>query len=445
MNVLILGAGFGGVCTAKHLLKQSKGILDFNITIVDRNTYHYFTPFLHEVATASIHADHIKRPLRILFKGEKNVEFHQGEVSKVNLDSKTVEFCTDCKSCRNAPKCEHFEYFNKASFTVNRRRSISYDYIVLAMGSQPNFFGVPGADKHAFTLSSIKNAEIIRRRILECFELANHTNTLELKKEMLTFVVVGAGATGTEYVVELYDLCKEVLAEEFEFVDFERDCRIILVEAMDRILPNMDDYLIKYAMKNLQDKNIEIMTNTQVTKITDCMVELNGNICIPTHNVMWAAGVKANPLVAGLPLEKDRISRVKVNAFLQAEGEPSVFALGDNACFMPENSERPLMQTAQVAVQESKAVAANIIKHCKGEKLEPFKYVFLGSTVSLGGKRGVADIVGKVELKGFSAWFGWKLTYLRHLLVTEPFFRAIWDWFYDMVYNRHMARFKLHD
>ncbi len=204
------------------------------------------------------------------------------------------------------------------------------------MGSQPNFFGVTGAGKFSNTLSSIKNSEDIKTKILECFELANHTNNRKLKKELLTFFVIGAGATGTEYIVELFDLCKNVLAKDFEFVNFERDCRIMLVEAKDQILPNMDPYLVKYAMKYLQGKNIEIMTSTKVTKITDCNIELNGKISIPTHNVLWAAGVKANNLVARLPLEKNSDDRVKVNAFLQVTGKPEVFALGDNAYFVPK-------------------------------------------------------------------------------------------------------------
>ena len=213
---------------------------------------------------------------------------------------------------------------------------------------------------------------------------------------------------------------------------------------MDQILPNMDPYPVKYAMKHLQEMKIEIMTSTKVTKITDCTIELNGKFSIPTHNVLWAAGLKANNLVASLPLKRNSDGRVKVNSFLQAADKPEIFALGDNACFMPKEGENPLMQTAQVAVQESKTVAMNIVKHFNGKKLYHFKYVFLGSTVSLGERKGVANLIGKFELKGFSAWFSWKLTYLRHLLVIEKLSRALWDWSFDLLYNRQMARFKLH-
>mgnify|MGYP000241748036 FL=1 len=244
--------------------------------------------------------------------------------------------------------------------------------------------------------------------------------------------------------MELHALCKNVLAEVFEFVTFDRDCRIILIDAMDQVLPNMDPYLVKYAMKHLQEMKIEIMTSTKVTKITDCTIELNGKISIPTHNVLWAAGVKANNLVASLPLNKNADGRVKVNSFLQAMDKPEVFALGDDACFIPKEGKSPLMQTAQVAVQESKTVARNILKHISKKKLQPFKYVFLGSTVSLGERKGVANLIGKFELKGFTAWFSWKLTYLRHLLVIEKLSRALWDWSFDLLYNRQMARFKLH-
>jgi len=442
-NILVLGAGFGGICTAKYLLKLTKKIPNVKITILDRNSYHFFTPYLHEVATASIHSDHIKRPLRMLFKGE-SVEFHQGEIKRVDLKNQTVEICINCTNRDNPLKYDHYTYINKADFISDRRQTFRYDYLVLAMGSDPNFFGVAGADKHSYNLSSIKDSKEIKTQILECFELANQTNNLQLKKELLTFVVIGAGATGTEYIVELHDLCKNVLAEEFEFVTFDRDCRIILIEAMDRILPSMDPDLVKYAMKHLQENKIEIMTSTKVTKISDCTLELNGMISVPTHNVLWAAGVKANHLISGLPLKKDSIGRVKVNSFLQAMDKSEVFALGDNACFIPEEIEIPLMQTAQVAVQESKTVAMNIVRHFSEKKLHRFKYVFLGSTVSLGEKKGVANLVGKFELKGFSAWFSWKLTYLRHLLVIEKLSRALWDWSFDLLYNRQMARFKLH-
>jgi len=443
LNILILGAGFGGLCTAKYLLKITNKISDTKITILDRNSYHFFTPYLHEVATASIHSDHIKRPLRKLFGGE-DVEFHHGEIKTVDLKNQTVEVCTIWSDCDNSPKYERYTYVNKADFVPDRKQVFRYDYLVLAMGSQPNFFGVTGADKYSYTLSSIKDSEAIKARILECFELANHTNNLKLKKELLTFVVIGAGATGTEYIVELHDLCKNVLAEEFEFVKFDRDCRIILIEAMDQILPNMDPYLVKYAMKHLQENKIEIMTSTKVTKITDCTIELNGKVSIPTHNVLWAAGVKANNVVTDLPLKKDSIGRMKVNSFLQSTGKPEIFALGDNACFTPKEGDLPLMQTAQVAVQESRTVAMNIVRHFSEKKLHRFKYVFLGSTVSLGEKKGVANLIGKFELKGFSAWFSWKLTYLRHLLVIEKLSRALWDWSFDLLYNRQMARFKLH-
>jgi NADH dehydrogenase len=443
LNILILGAGFGGICTAKYLLKLTSKIPDTKITILDRNTYHFFTPFLHEVATASIHSDHIKRPLRKLF-GEDKVEFHQGEINTVDLTNKSVEICTNCSKCDNSPKYDRFTYINTPDFVSERRQTFQYDYLVMAMGSQPDFFGITGADKYSYTLSSIKKAEDIKARILECFELANHTNNLQLKKELLTFVVIGAGATGTEYIVELYDLCKNVLARDFEFVNFDRDCRIILVEAKDQILPNMDPYLVKYARKHLQEMKIEIMTSTKVTKMTDCSIELNGNTSIPTHNVLWAAGVKANNLVAGLPLEKNPDGRLKVNSFLQVTDKPEIFALGDNAYFVSKEEEHPLTQTAQVAVQESKIVAMNILKHFKKEQLQPFKYVFLGSTVSLGERKGVANLIGRFELKGFAAWFSWKLTYLRHLLIIEKRTRALWDWSFDMLYNRQMARFKLH-
>ena len=146
LNILILGVGFGGICTAKYLQKLTSKIPDTKITLLDRNTYHFFTPFLHEVATASIHSDHINRPLRKLFEEDK-VEFHQGEINTVDLKNQIVEICTNCSKCEITLKYDRHTYFNAPDFVSERRQEFHYDYLVLAMGSQPDFFGVTGAEK----------------------------------------------------------------------------------------------------------------------------------------------------------------------------------------------------------------------------------------------------------------------------------------------------------
>ncbi|MFQ5647381.1 MAG: NAD(P)/FAD-dependent oxidoreductase, partial [bacterium] len=426
---------------AKHLARKLKNKSGVNITLIDRNTFHFFTPLLHEVATGGIEANHIKRPLRPLFR-DTVVEIERGNVQKINLKKKEVTICASCPTCSNRELCSIKFNLEAEGMASCRKKTFSYDYLVIAMGSAPNFFGIEGAAEHAFVLNSIDSAERIKEHIVSCFELADHIDDYEVRKSFLNFVIVGAGATGIEFGVELHDLCIENLTPDFERVDFPRDGRIMVVEALDKILPMMDEQLTEYARKLVQERHIEIMTNTKITRVGMKEVEINGNEIIPAHTVVWSAGVKANEVIAGVKAAKDRLGRLMVNRSLQLEDYPEVFALGDNACFMEE--EKPLPQTAQVAVQQAKCLADNIESLVKGQPLEPFKFVNFGSIISLGPNKGIANFMGPVKFSGFLAWLSWKSIYLRHLLILEPPHKALWIWLVDLVSNREISRHKVH-
>jgi NADH dehydrogenase len=223
MHIVILGAGFGGTCTAKYLAKKTKK--NVKITLIDRNTYHFFTPLLHEVATGAIDANHIKRPLRPLFRNS-NVHIVRGNIQNIDPGNKEITLCGNCLACSDKEDC--MVKFNLESEELGhcRKKIIHYDYLVVAMGSAPNFFGVEGAKENAFVLNNLASAEAIKEHIVSCFEIAEQLDDPEKRKSLLSFVIVGAGATGVEFSIELHDLCIENLAQDFENIDFKKEGRI---------------------------------------------------------------------------------------------------------------------------------------------------------------------------------------------------------------------------
>jgi NADH dehydrogenase len=441
VHIVILGAGFGGTCTAKYLVKKLKK--DVQITLIDRNTYHFFTPLVHEVATGAIDANHIKRPLRPLFR-DTNVQIIRGNIQKIDHQKKEVILCANCLSCTDREDCTVKINLEVEGLGHCRKRAVTYDYLVVAMGSAPNFFGIEGAQENSFVLNNITSAEAIKEHIVSCFEIAEHVDDVEAKKSLLTFVIVGAGATGVEFSIELHDLCIESLTQDFEYIDFETHGRIILAEMMDRILPMMDEPLIQYAKELLAKRNIELRTGASITQVGKKEVQINNEETIPSHTVIWSAGVKANDVVAGMDAPHDRIGRLKVAPSLQLEEYADVFALGDNTCYLNEKTQKPLPQTAAVAVQQAKCVADNLALLIKGKPPQPFNYIEFGTTISLGKNQGIANLLGHVRFRGFGAWFSWKTVYLRHLLIIESPWQALWEWFIDLVYNREISRYKVH-
>jgi NADH dehydrogenase len=416
---------------------------DVEITLIDRNTYHFFTPLVHEVATGAIDANHIKRPLRPLFRNT-NVHIVRGNIQNIDPRNKEITLCANCLVCSDKEDC--MVRFNLESEELGhcRKKIIRYDFLVIAMGSAPNFFGIEGAQENAFVLNNLTSAEAIKEHIVSCFEIAEHLDDPEKRKGLLSFVIVGAGATGVEFSIELHDLCIESLAQDFEDIDFKKEGRIILAEAMDRILPMMDEPLIQYAKELLMNRNIELRTAAGITKVGKREVEINHREIIPTHTVVWSAGVQANDVVVGMDTAKDSIGRLKVRPTLQLEKYEQVFALGDNTYFLNEETQKPLPQTAQVAVQQARYVADNLVALIEGKQPQPFKFIDFGTTISLGKKQGIANLLGAVRFRGFGAWFSWKAVYLRHLLIIESPWRAVWDWFIDLVYNRELSRYKVH-
>ena len=443
VNIVILGAGFAGLCSSIYLHQFLGKYKNIHITVIDKNSHHLFLPFLHEVATGSVPPDHIKRPIRALLAG-KDINFIRGEVQGIDLKENFVENCSRCQECNRVDRCLRRELAFPEDKIVPRISKIAFDYLVISLGSSPNFFNIPGADKHSFVADNLKSAETIKEHIWECFEIADHVDDEKIKKELLTFVVVGGGATGVELAAEIHDLFHQVLSKEFSFANFNKYGKIILIEARNTILPDIDSDLRTYALAKLEKKEVDILTNSPVLEVTAGGIKLSGANHLPSRTVIWAAGVKANTFVEHLPFKKDSSSRVEVDAHLNVINHPRIFAIGDNAYSRAENINDPLPPTAQVAVQQALYAARNITHKIVEKDLIPFYYFHFGSSLSLGEKSGIAKFTGFLSLRGFAAWFSWKSLYLKHLMVIERLPEALWDWFTDLVFNRRLARFKVH-
>lgn len=442
-KILILGAGFGGIYTAINLSRRLKKREDIEITLVDGNKFHLFKPMLHEVATGSVDPTHIIQPIRTVMKG-RHFSFVEGFVQRMDLKARHALVCTECGSCAKVKEMNLGEFdISGKVFKPLKKKDLHYDYLVLAVGGQPNFYNIPGVTENAFPLYSLEDAVKIREHISRAFEIADHLEDPELRKRVLTFVVAGAGPTGIEFITELHDWVFQTLLGTFENIR-EEDPRLILVEAGPDILPFSAENIRRDAREAMKGMSIEIMTKSPVLELAKNYVKVGGDNpqLIFSNTLVWAAGVKGNELLDGLSLEKDRIGRIKVDEFLGVIGHPGVYAIGDCASFQSEGMPQPLPQTGQVAVQEAACLVENIVRDIEGRPKKPFRYKEMGSMVSLGERSAVSNIFGFIGLSGLMGWLSWKFVYLRHLMGIHRKARVVLEWFFDITYDREASRHK---
>jgi len=442
-KIIILGAGFAGIFTAINLSRRFKKRPDIEITLVDGNRYHLFKPMLHEVATGSVDPTHIIQPIRTVARG-RNFSFVEGFVQRIDLKNKKILICSECASCTKVKdmNLDEFDISGKI-FKPLKRKKLDYDYLVLAVGGQPNFYKIPGVQDFALPLYSLEDAVKIREHVSRAFEIADHLEDPEIRKRVLTFVVAGAGPTGIEFITELHDWIFHTLIGNFENIRKE-DPSLILVEAGHDILPFSAENIRRDARKTLDEMKIEIMVDSPVLGLEKKHVEIGGQNPrrVDTSTLVWAAGVKSNELLDDLNLEKDRIGRVKVDEYLSVLNHPGVYAIGDCAAFQAKGHDYPLPQTGQVAVQEAACLVKNIVHDIEGKSKKPFRYRDMGSIVSLGERSAVSNIFGFIGLSGLLGWLSWKLIYLRHLIGIHRKARVILEWFFDITYDREASRHK---
>jgi NADH:ubiquinone reductase (H+-translocating) len=430
-HIVILGGGFAGIEVLKTLQKKFRNNKNVTITLVSRDNFLLFTPMLPEVSTGMIETRHIVTPVRSFINKAK---FYEANVESIDLNNKKVVI--------THPIGRQFQPI------AWDKHILEYNYLVIALGSVTNFFGMNDVKKNAFTMMSIADAIILRNHILNMLEQASieqHNNNL--RKGLLTFVVVGGGFNGIETVGALNDFVRETIREYYKNI-YMTDVRVLLINADDRILQQVDKDLGKWALQKLKSKGVEFMMNTQVNGATQTDAKLdNGNI-INTHTVVWSTGVTPSKLIVNLSCEHDKRNRIVANSYLELPTYPGVYALGDCASITDPNTGKPYPPTAQHAIKQGKVAGKNIISSIIGKgKIEShknkkkFDYKTKGMMAEIGKRTGVTTLFG-VKLHGFAAWWLWRSFYLANLPTTKKKLKVISDWTSDLLFKPDVAMIK---
>lgn len=403
-HVVVLGGGFAGLEAVKVL--RGKPV---EVTLVDRANHHTFQPLLYQVASAVLSPGQITAPLRQVFHKAANVAVVLDEAVGVDLDRRVVRLA-------------HGE--------------IAYDFLVVATGATHAYFGHPEWEPLAPGLKTIEDALDIRRRILLAFELAERRGLAGEGARAPTFAVVGAGPTGVELAGAIADIARDALAGDFRAID-PRDARVVLVEGQDRVLPPYPNDLSASARRQLEELGVEVRTGSLVTAIAPDGIEINGDEALATDVVLWASGVRASALGAALGAPTDRAGRVEVAPDLTLPGRPEVFVTGDLATL--EQDGEPLPGVAQVAMQQGKAAARNILATLAGAEREAFRYRDPGQMATIGRRRAVA-VLGKLHLSGLFAWLAWLFVHVLFLIGFHNRLMVMREWAWAYFTKQRSAR-----
>jgi len=416
-HIVVIGAGFAGLNCARKLAKHD----DVRITLIDRHNYTQFQPLLYQVAAGLLAPSNVSFSLRNILVRHANVEVKMAEIVSVDLNTRTA--------------------------VTADGQTYQGDYLVLAAGSQPDFFDIPGADRNSFPLYSLHDAELLRSRILAVLEAADRDSSL-IAKGALNFVIVGAGATGTEMAGTLGDLMHRVLKDEYPNLPLS-EARIVLVDKGPAILSTFSPKAQAYAVKMLAERGVEIRLHTAVKEVASGHVVLSDETSIRTHTVIWAGGLKASALSARSGDRTGAGGRLNIQPDLTVPGLPGVYGLGDFANISGRDG-KALPQLASVAEQSGKWCAKNIAADIAGEPVTPFDYLDKGIMAMIGRNAAVAE-VGEHhhELEGpiaFAMWIGVHAVLLSTARARiEAFVEWAWDYFGKIKGDRVLDRFSRED
>ncbi|GAB3691246.1 NAD(P)/FAD-dependent oxidoreductase [Spirosoma flavus] len=382
-RVVIVGAGFGGLKLARKLSRRS----EIQVVLINRQNYHEFQPLYYQVATAGLEANSILFPLRAVFGNCKNVHIRVTNVTGVRPAEKTVD--TDLGP-------------------------VTYDYLVMATGADTNFFNQQNIIEKGLAMKSVAEAIALRNRMLQNFEDALSVETLDEKEGLMDVVVVGGGPTGVELCGTLAEMRKTVLPADYPELDFKM-MDIYLVESGGELLGPMSVQSQQHSLKYLQELGVHVKLNTRVKDFDGRIVTMNDGTTLRTNNLIWAAGVKANPL-AGLPPEViGRGGRVTVNRYSQVQGFTDIFAIGDVAMMAEEKWPNGHPQVAQPAIQQGRHLANNLLHWVRNEQPEEFTYNDLGTMATIGRGLAVVDLP-YLKFQGFFAWLTWLFVHLMSIV-----------------------------
>jgi NADH dehydrogenase len=404
-RVLVVGGGFGGLTTAQALARAP-----VDVVLVDRTNHHTFQPLLYQVATAGLSPAEIAQPIRAIVSGQENVTVLMAEAARIDLETKRA----------------HFE----------DGAIVSWDFLVVACGAETSYFGHDAWREVAQGLKSIEDAVAIRQRVLVAFELAEREENADQRKRLLSFVVIGGGPTGVELAGALAELSKFVLDRDFRHID-PTATRIQLLEAGPRILPTFSEDLSQSAVAQLHELGVEVRTGAMVTSIEPGCVRL-GAEAIESAVVLWAAGVRANPLTRTLGVPLDKTGRIVVEKDLRVRGHPDVFVIGDAARFDGPDGQ-PLPGVSPVAMQQARTVARSIRRLVAGREAVSFAYFDKGSLATIGRSRAIA-MVDRMHLSGFIAWLAWLFVHIFYLIGFKNRLVVLITWAWSYVTYKRGAR-----
>ena len=399
-RIIIIGAGFGGLQIAQSLAGND----DFQIVLIDKNNYHQFQPLFYQVATAGIEPSAISFPLRLAFHNHPNVHVRVASVTKIISENNTVE---------------------------TNLGEIQYDYLILAIGADTNFFGNNNIEEKALPMKSVGEALGLRNRLLENFEKALVSDNEEDKSGLLNIVVVGGGPTGVEISGTLAEMKKHVLPKDYPELNFDL-MQIYIVESGAELLGPMSKNAQVKSKEYLEQLGVNVMLGSRVSDFDGQYVFFADGSKIRTNNLVWAAGVKANSIEGINPSIIMRGGRMKVNSYNQVDGYENIFALGDVALMTDEKYPNGHPQVAQPAIQQGKLLAKNLINLIRGNELKAFKYRDLGSMATVGRNLAVVDLPFW-KFQGFFAWLTWMFVHLMAIVGVKNKVLIFINWLWNYV------------
>ena len=399
-RVVIVGAGFGGLTLAQKLAKE-----DVQVVLIDKNNYHQFQPLFYQVAMAGLEPSSIAFPLRKIFQKKKNIHIRITHVRGVHPERKRIS--TDLGE-------------------------IWYNFLVLGMGTNTNFFGMQNIIENAIPMKSVSEAIYLRNRVLENFEAALTTRDPDKIAGLMTMVVVGGGPTGTEISGTLAEMKKMILPKDYPELDFNL-MKIYIFESGDGVLKVMSEEASRKGQQYLEELGVTVCTGQRIADYTDGYAITSAGEKIRTDNLIWSAGVVANKIEGFPPEVYGRGGRIKVNSYNQVDGFPDVFAIGDLAAMssdpaFPEGHP----QLAQPAIQQGKLLASNLMKLMNNQPMEPFEYKDLGAMATIGRNKAVVDLP-RWKFQGGFAWFVWMFVHLMGILGVKNKVLVFINWFWNYV------------
>jgi NADH:ubiquinone reductase (non-electrogenic) len=405
-RLVVLGCGFGGYSLLHNLQKDR-----WDATLISPRNYFLFTPLLPSAVTGTVEFRSILEPARRRLRGVRVVEGY----------AETVDWQRRQVACVGAVSGETF--------------SLSYDFLVIAVGSMVADYGIPGVAEHAVKLASVEDARAVRRGILEQFARAEIPGlTEEQIRQRLTFVVCGGGPTGVEAAAEIDDLIHEELSESYP--ELVPHARVVIVEALGRLLTSFDEALADYTLKHFTHEGIEVRTSAKVRSVEKDRILLESGEILPYGMVLWAGGNAPVPLIQSLSEPLSPRGRLIVDPYLRLPAHPDVYALGDCAAW----GEPPLPATAQVAQQEGKYLARALDRLRAGKPVPPFRFKASGMLAYIGGGEALADLP-KVKWSGRGAWLFWRSVYLTKLVSLANKAKVLFDWVKARLFGRDLSRF----